>query len=72
MFNILLPKNNQGTNNIKENKKLKKIDEGFNKFVESYPINLIKYAYKKFGVNINPLGAALYSIKSVKTKNLLS
>ena len=50
-------------------KKLTKIDDGFNKFEESYPINLIKYAYKKFGVSIKPLGASLYSIKSVKTKN---
>ena len=53
-------------------KKLTKIDDGFNKFEESYPINLMKYAYKKFGVSIKPLGASLYSIKSVKTKNLLS
>ena len=37
-----------------------------------YPISLIKYAYKKFGVSIKPLGASLYSIKSVKTKSLLS
>lgn len=72
LFNILLPKNNQGINNIKENKKLIKIDEGFNKFVASYPISLIKNAYKKLGVNIKPLGASLYSIKSVKTKSLLS
>ena len=62
----------QGINNIKENKKLAKIDNGFNKFPESYPINLIKYAYKKFGVSRKPLGAWLYSIKSVKTKSLLS
>ena len=68
----MLAKNNQGINKIKENKKLTKIDDGFNKFAVSYPTNLIKYAYKKFGVSIKPLGASLYSIKSVKTKSLLS
>ena len=68
----MLPKKTQGINNIKENKKLTKIDNGFNKLPESYPINLIKYAYKKFGVSMKPLGASLYSIKSVKTKSLLS
>ena len=34
--NILLPKKTQGTNNIKENKKLTRIDDGINKFALSY------------------------------------
>ena len=50
----MLAKNTQGINKIRENKKLTKIDEGFNKFPVSYPINLITYAYKKFFAYVLP------------------